>query len=81
MLQKTDRAFHTMVKKLKKGSGRKLFKSGTPKKLWDDCLELESYRRSNIAHIIYKPDGKVPEIIIFRETFTIRQFCEFEWFE
>ena len=27
-------------KELKKGSGRKLIKSETPKRLWDDCLEL-----------------------------------------
>ena len=30
------------IKELKKGSGRKLIKSGTPIRLWDDCLELES---------------------------------------
>ena len=46
----TDRAIHTMVecsqreiKELKKGSGRKLIKYGNPKRVWDDCLELESY--------------------------------------
>ena len=31
------------IKKLKKESCRKLIKSGTPKGLFDDCLELESY--------------------------------------
>ena len=30
------------IKVLKKGSSRKLIKSGAPKRLWDDCLELES---------------------------------------
>ena len=25
------------IKKLKKGSGRKITKSSTPKRLWDDC--------------------------------------------
>ena len=37
------------IKELKKGLGRKLIKSGTSKRLWDDCLELESHIRSNAA--------------------------------
>ena len=51
--------------KLKKGSGRKLIKSGAPKRLWDDDLELDSYIRSNTAHCIYKLNGEVPETIMF----------------
>ena len=42
-------------------SGRKLF--GTPKRLWDDCLELESYIRSKTAYNIYKLDEEVPETL------------------
>ena len=42
------------IMELNKGSGRRLIKSGTPKRLWDDCLELESYIRSNTAHGIHK---------------------------
>ena len=45
------------MKEQKKGSGKKLIKSSTPKKLWDGCLELESYIRSNTAHGISKLDG------------------------
>ena len=67
------------MKELKKGSSRKLIKSGAPKRLWDDdCLELESYIRSNSAHNIYKLDGEVPETILSRETSNISQFCEFD---
>ena len=40
------------IKELKKGSGRELIKSGTPYRLWNDCLELESSINSNIAHSI-----------------------------
>ena len=69
------------IKELKKGSGTKLLKSGTPKRLWDDCLELESYIRSNTAHGIYKLDGEVPETIISGKMLDISQFYEFEWFE
>ena len=84
----TDGAIHNMVnsakkeiKELKKGSSRKLIKSGTPKRLWDDCLKLESYKRSNPAHSIYKLDEIVPETIMSGKMSDISQFCEFEWFE
>ena len=40
------------IKKLKKGVSRKLINSGTPKRLWDDCLELESYIRCNTVQSI-----------------------------
>ena len=66
---------------MKKGSGRKLIKSGAQKRLWDDCLELESYIMSNTAHGIYKLDGEVPETIMSGKTSNKSQFCEFEWFE
>ena len=52
------------IKKLKKGSSRKLIQSGTPKRLWDDCLQLESYLRPNTANGIYKLDGDVPETVL-----------------
>ena len=44
-------------KEPKKDFCRKLIRSGAPKRLWDDCLELESYIRINTAHGIYKLDG------------------------
>ena len=59
---------------LKEGFGRNLTKSGTPKRLWDDFLELESYIRSNTAHNIYKLDGEVLKTIISEETFNTSQF-------
>ena len=55
------------IKNLKKGSGRKLVKSGAQKRLWNDCLELESYIKSNTAYGIYKLDGEVPEMTISGE--------------
>ena len=69
------------IKELKKGSGTKHIKSGTPKRLWDDCLELQSYIRSNTAHSIYKWDGEVTEIIMPKEMSSISKFYEFEWFK
>ena len=35
---------------LKNGSGRKIIKCSSPKRLWDDGLKHESHIRSNIAH-------------------------------
>ena len=46
------------IKKLKKGSGRLLIKSGTPKRIWDDCFELESYISSQTAYGITNCMGK-----------------------
>ena len=69
------------IKELKKSSSRKLIKSGIPKRLLDDCLELESYIRSNTANGIYKLDGEVPETIMSEEMSNINPFCEFEWFK
>ena len=62
------------IKELKKGSGRKLIKSGTPKRLWDDCLELESYIRSNTVYGIYKLDEQVPETIMSGKMSDISKF-------
>ena len=50
MSLKTDRANHHLLNNLKKHSGRKIIKSVTPKRLYDGCLELESYINSNIAN-------------------------------
>ena len=69
------------VNELKKRSSRKLIKSITPKRLWNDCLELESYIRSNTLHAIYKLDGDVSKSIMSGKMSNISQFSEFEWFE
>ena len=37
------------IRELKRGSGINMTKMKSPKVLWDDCLELESYTRSNTA--------------------------------
>ena len=49
------------IKELKNGAGHKLLISRAPKCLWYDCLELETYIRSNTAHEIYKLDEEVPK--------------------
>ena len=72
---------------MKKGSSmqsvqsRKLIMPSTLKRLWDDCLELESNIMSNTAHCIYKLDGEVPQAKMSGEISNMSQVCEFEWFE
>ena len=68
------------MKELKKGAGCKLLRS-TALNLWDYCLELEAYIRSNTMHKIYKLDGEVPNTVMSGETSDISQFCKLEWFE
>ena len=65
-------------KELEKSPVMKLIKSGDPKRLWDDCLEHESFIRSNTAHGIYR---EIPETFMYSEISDISQFCEFERFK
>ena len=51
------------IRELKKGTARKLTRSGAPRRLWCFALEYESYVRSHTAHDIYRLDGRVPETI------------------
>ena len=44
-------AAESTIRELEKGAGRKIIKSNFPKKLWDDCLELEMEIRSCTANI------------------------------
>jgi len=70
-----------VIRELKKGSGRKMVKTKTPKVLWDDCLEYESMIRSNTAHDVYELGGETPETIVSGETSDISQLCELGWYE
>ena len=69
------------ITELKKEAGHKLLKSRVPKQLWDDCLELEAYIRSNTAQETYKLDREVPKTVVSGETSDIRQFFKLKWFE
>eukprot|EP00978_Attheya_sp_CCMP212_P031243 scaffold117437_cov27-Attheya_sp.AAC.1 len=46
------------IQELKKGSGRKMVKTKSPKVLWDDCLEYEAVLRSHTALNIYGIQGE-----------------------
>ena len=70
-----------VIRELKKGAGRKMVRTKCPKRLWDDCLEMESLIRSNTAHDIFELGGETPETIVSGETSDISQLCELAWYQ
>jgi hypothetical protein len=62
---------------LKKRSSRKMINTGSPKCLWDHCLELEAYVRSCACKDIYMTAGQVPETIMTGNTANISHIAEF----
>ena len=49
--------------------------------MWDDCLGLEAYIRSNTAHDFYELDREVLKSVMSCKSSDISQFCKLEWFE
>ena len=62
------------TKEMNKGSGRHMINSKVPKRLWDYCLDLESYIRSKANDGVYKINGEVYETIMSGMTSNISQF-------
>ena len=56
------------IKEIEKGTDSRLLDSRLPKHLWDGCLELVAFIRSNNAHNIYKVDREEPQVRITDET-------------
>jgi hypothetical protein len=57
-----------------------MIKTGSPKCLWDHCLELEAYVRSCTSNDIYMTAGQVPETIMTGNTADISHIAEFGWY-
>jgi hypothetical protein len=68
------------IHELKRGSSRKMIKTGSPKYLWDHCLELEAYVRSCTSNDIYMTASQVPETIMTGNTTNISHITEFGWY-
>ena len=69
------------IRELKRGVSRKMMKTGSPKVLWDHCIELEALIRSNTSNDIYMTNGEVPETIMTGSTADISHICEFAWYD
>ena len=49
---------------------------GSPKALWDHCIELEAIIRSHTALDIYGIELQVPETVMSGQTGDISSLCE-----
>jgi hypothetical protein len=58
-----------------------MLKKHPPKRLWDDCLELETFIRSNAWNEHPDLQGQTPESYISGQTADISAFCEPKWYE
>ena len=69
------------IRELKKGTTRKMLRTGSPKVLWDDCMELESEIQSSKVNDAFELDGEVPKTKLRGETTNITHICEFGWYD
>jgi hypothetical protein len=67
------------IREIKRGSSCKMISMGSPKPLWDHCLELEALVRSCTCNDIYMTAGQVPETIMTGSTADISHITEFGW--
>ena len=65
------------VWELKKASARQMLKKHSPKRLWDDCLELQGFVTSHTAGTIFGLNGETPQTMLSGETANILEFAEF----
>ncbi len=69
------------IREVKCGVSRKMFKTGSPRVLWDHCIELEALICSLTSNTVYMTNGKVPETIMTGSTANISHLCEFGWYD
>ena len=69
------------IREIKKGSGRKMMEKQSPKKLWDHCIELESFIQSHTAHDIWQLRGEVPQTKMLGQTADTSQLFELGWYD
>jgi hypothetical protein len=66
---------------LKHGVSCKMIKTGSPRVLWDHCIELEALIHSSTCNNVYMTNGEVPETIMTGSTADISHICEFGWYD
>ena len=69
------------IQELKKASACAMLKTGTPKRLWDDCIKFLAYILSNKFDVNADLKGKTPKNIVSGETADISKYSEFGWFD
>jgi hypothetical protein len=58
-----------------------MIKTGSPKVLWDHCIELEALICSSTNNTLYMTKGEVPETIMTGSTANISHMCGFGWYD
>jgi hypothetical protein len=76
-----QQAAEDCIRKLKCWVSRKMIKTGSPRVLWDHCIELEAHICSLTSNNVYMINGKVPETIMTGSTANISHICEFGWYD
>ena len=69
------------IRELKKGAARKILESGSSKKLWDHCMELEGLIRSHTAQAMYQLMDQTPEGRVKGDTPDVSSFSGIAWYE
>ena len=69
------------IQELKRGSSRKFINTGSPKRLWDHCIELQALIWSHTVHSNYGLDGKVPKTCMNGHNDDISNICKYYWYE
>jgi hypothetical protein len=69
------------IRELKRGVSCKMIKTGSPRVLWDHCIELEALIRSLTSNSVYMTNGEVPETIMTGSTTDISHICEYGWYD
>ena len=69
------------IRELKKGCARKMIRARAPKRLWDECLEMEAYIRSNTVSGHPLLNGETPETVVSGETADISEFAEHAFYD
>jgi hypothetical protein len=58
-----------------------MIETGSPRVLWDHCIELEALIHSSTSNNVYMTNGKVPETIMTGSTADISHIFEFGWYD
>jgi hypothetical protein len=58
-----------------------MIKTGSPRVLWDHCIELEALIRSLTSNNVHMKNGEVSETIVTGSTADISHICEFGWYD
>jgi hypothetical protein len=74
-----QQAVEGCIRELKCGVSHKMIKTGSPRVLWDHCIELDALICSLTSYNVYMTNGEVPETIMTGSTADISHICEFGW--